>query len=45
MSPEVVIGFFWLIVVGLFALAAKVCNAVEKWWFSRTGGMNDKNDN
>jgi len=45
MSPEVAIGLFWLIVLGLFALAAKICDVVEAWWFNRSGGMNDKNDN
>jgi hypothetical protein len=44
MSTELAISLIWLVVVGLFALAAKICDVVEAW-FSRTGGVNDKNDN
>lgn len=45
MRAELAISLIWLVVVGLFAMAAKICDVVEAWWFSRTGDLNDKNDN
>jgi hypothetical protein len=43
MSADLAISLFWLVVIVFFAVAAAVCDAIERVLFG-IGGRNDKDD-